>query len=119
MTVQGLQPWELPLTPPSDIEPGVASLVRSINEEGMFRTRQSCEGHPHRGEGPWVWIDLSPSMLPELWAWMDRANAQLPEWLIDCRYLGQDMGRLWFEIRGRYLNSHVSNAILVALERTL
>lgn len=117
--IQGLQPFELPDTPPASIEPGIRPLVDAINATGWLRTRQSCEGHPEREEGPWVWVQLhSASRLPELLEWMDRANALLPEWLIACTYIGSWQGP-WFEVRGRYLRQELSAQIRDVLARTI
>lgn len=117
--IQGLPLTDLPLTPPDDVEMGIRPLVDLINMTGWMQTRQSCEGHPAREEGPWVWVEMSWLATDRQFRWIDKANAQLPEWLIHCTYLGAEKQSLWFEVRVRYINEALSVQSLRALEDTL
>lgn len=116
--IQGLQPDELPVTPPVDVEAGIRPLVDKINQSTWLKTRQSCEGHPDRETGPWVWIQVDDYVeFERLFWWMDRVNARLGEWLVSCTYIGEWDGR-WFEIRGRYLRPDMNRKIVQYLIET-
>jgi hypothetical protein len=43
----------------STIDPGIAPLVATMNRTGLMRTIASCEGHRHRGLGPYVVFETS------------------------------------------------------------
>jgi hypothetical protein len=119
MAIQGLQDYELPEEPPSDIEDGIRPLVEKINQTRWMRTRQSCEGHPEDEIGPWVWVELHFRWLDLLFGLVDDVNKQLGDWLIHCSYIGQEGNTYWFEIRGRYIRPEVSQQMVDLLIRNL